>query len=557
MEPDQNGFKGALLLERGKWYVSRGLLVQSGVILRGEGDGADGTVIVFTSEQQDATGIQIGKGSGGTTEQTTTTLTGVLTRETESDLAEYRLTFDDGRFTTLNNPKFSVDYGTLDDYLGEWVEVTLPLMTTTQGNERWYSLKHDMPYEIRTISRLDLGPPAEPGLNFDAAPLMPETRIVDTYVPTGATQLTLQDASIFNIGDLVNVLKTTNEQWIEDLGVGERLRHIRGGREGAGKTPWQPTDYSHLRTITAIADNTITLDVMLPQSIVAKHGGGTVRKATATEDTHSGVESIRVVSNYDATQNSGSKNADYGNLRNGIGISAVDSWVRDCTILHVSYAAVRISESRFVTVRDCKSLQPVGPVRGGKRYTYAIGGGNNVLVYNCYAEDGRHDFVIGARMAGPFVFLRSTAVRGGQSEPHARWGVGTLYDNITMKDGGTLAAINRGDSGSGHGWAAANTVFWNSAAPRVVVFDTETVGENNFAFGYKGPALDAYDYGSLRYANTRAGYWGTPREGVYYGYALMGSGHIQSPSEPMEPDSLFEQQLIDRIGAGQAAAVLE
>jgi hypothetical protein len=557
MPAGEDGFKGALLLQNGTWYISRGLLVESGVVLRGEGDGENGTVIVFTSEQADATGIQIGSGAGGTTEQTRTTLTGILTRETETDLADYRLTFSDGRYTTLNNAKFDVDYTSLDEYLNQRVEVILPLMTTTQGNERWYSLKHDMPYEIREISRFEMGPPEEPGLNFDAAPPMPETRIADAYVPTGASKITVEDASLFQVGDLVDVLKTTNEQWIEDLGVGERLRHIRGGREGAGKTPWKPTDYSHLRTIAAIDGDTITLDVMMPQSIAEEHGGGTVRKAVATEDTRSGVESIRVISNYDETQDSNSRNADYANLRNGIGISAVNSWVRDCTVLHVSYAAVRIDDSRFVTVRDCKSLQPVGPVRGGFRYTYAIGGGNNVLVYNCYAEDGRHDFVLGARMAGPYVFLRSTAVRGGQSEPHARWGVGTLFDNITMKDGGSLAAINRGDSGSGHGWAAANTVFWNADAPKVVVFDPETDGEGNFAFGYKGPTRDTYDYGGLKYANTRAGYWGTPREGVYYGYPLMGSGHIESPGSPMEPDSLFEQQLIDRIGREQAEAVLD
>jgi hypothetical protein len=81
--------------------------------------------------------------------------------------------------------------------------------------------------------------------------------------------------------------------------------------------------------------------------------------------------------------------------------------------------------------------------------------------------------------------VKCTAVRGGQSEPHHRWSTGILYDNVTTKDG-TLAAINRGDSGSGHGWAAANTMFWNCDAKSIVVFDPETEGENNFAVGYRG-----------------------------------------------------------------------
>jgi hypothetical protein len=100
-------------------------------------------------------------------------------------------------------------------------------------------------------------------------------------------------------------------------------------------------------------------------------------------------------------------------------------------------------------------------------------------------------------------------------------------------------------------------VFWNCAADAIVVFDPETRGENNFAIGYTGPKRESYAVKAVSYANTRSGYWRTPREGVYYGYALMGNGYIESPDQPVEPASLFEQQLIDRIGAERASAVLE
>ena len=43
---------------------------------------------------------------------------------------------------------------------------------------------------------------------------------------------------------------------------------------------------------------------------------------------------------------------------------------------------------------------------------------------------------------------------------------------------------------------------------------------------------------------------------MFYGYALMGNGYIESPGSPVKPDSLFTQQLIDRIGRQKAAAVL-
>ena len=308
----------------------------------------------------------------------------------------------------------------------------------------------------------------------------------------------------------------------------------------------------------AIDGNTITLDIVLPQSIAEEHGGGFVRKVEPKAvDTQCGVESLRVVSNFDTTVRDRGKSSDFRNLRNGIAIDCTNGWVRACTVKHVWYAAVDMN-GQFCTVRETRSLEPVGPKRGGRRYTFNIGGdamGN--LVYGCFAEDGRHDYVIGARVRGPNAFVRSTALRGGQSEPHHRWGVGTLYDNIRMKDGGSLAAINRGDSGSGHGWAGANTVFWNCAADAIVVFDPETTGENNFAIGYTGPQKSDHNTGAVKYANTRSGYWRTPKEGVYYGYAIMGNGYIESPGQPVKPDSLFEQQLIDRIGKAKALAVLD
>ncbi|MBD2847449.1 carbohydrate-binding protein [Paenibacillus sp. IB182496] len=53
LAPDGNGFRGAVLLKRGVYEVSRSLhLHTDGVVLRGEGQGSDGTVLRFTSERQ-------------------------------------------------------------------------------------------------------------------------------------------------------------------------------------------------------------------------------------------------------------------------------------------------------------------------------------------------------------------------------------------------------------------------------------------------------------------------------------------------------------------------
>jgi hypothetical protein len=270
------------------------------------------------------------------------------------------------------------------------------------------------------------------------------------------------------------------------------------------------------------------------------------------------VENLRIVSNYDTTIKGGSKSTNYMNLENGITVKCRNGWVRNCTVLHVAMAAVSMS-GQFCTIRDCTSLEPVGPKTGGRRYTFYINGGAlGNLIYNCYGGDGgRHNFVAGARVMGPNAFVKCTALNGGQSEPHHRWSTGILYDNITLEEKGSLAAINRGDSGTGHGMAGGNVVFWNCNAENIVVFDPEPEGENNFAIGFTGEKKSNYSTGGVKYANDRSGYWGTPWEGVYYGYASMGNGYIESPGAPVDPKSLFEQQLTDRIGKEKAEAVLK
>ena len=387
------------------------------------------------------------------------------------------------------------------------------------------------------------------------------SRMLDDYVPTGVLSVRVANASQFKPGDFVEIKKTVNDQWIEGLGMGQRLRHIRGGAEGLNKKPWKASSYQFRlhRQIAAVQGDTITLDMPLIQSFDKKHGSGEVYKVDYSgAGSNGGVEHLRVVSNYDTTVRDTGKDAYFKNYRTAVSVqNFTDGWVRNIAGLHLSFATVQASSgSRQITIRDSKYLQPFGPNRGGNRYSFNAGRGTGILFYKNYSEDARHCFSGGSRTQGPFVFLDCTSVRGGQSEPHHRWGTAFLYDNVITNDG-KLAAINRGDSGSGHGWSAANTVFWNSSAKAIVVMDPETEGENNFSFGYTGGTPDPEAVkGSLGYANNRAGYWGTPQEGKFYGYAVVGSGHIENPDSPMPIQSLFRAQLAERIGEEQMKKIL-
>lgn len=433
-EPGLDGYKGAVLLKKGTYYLKGGLVMSSGVVLRGEGDGPDGSVLIFMNPQ--GTGISMGT-------------------------------------------------------------------------------------EVPTVE-LDIS-----------------TNISETYTPSGRMYVTVEDADAFEVGDFVHVRKTVNQDWINTIGMDNPGR---GGTRTRKSKPWVPKAYNmkHVREITGIEDNQLWFDAPLPQSIVEEHGGGYITKIDiAGTESLMGIEGLRIVSNYDKSVKSmvrGSEEYEAdeeNNLNVGIQMNCIQSWVRNCTILHTSRKAVGMTDSRYVTVRDCKSLSPISVIRGGRRYSFSNSDSSMSLVYNCFAEDGRHDFVTGSRDTGPIAFVNGrTQGANAASETHQRWASGVLFDNLIMKDGGGIAAANRKAAGSGQGWSGANVVIWNSVAPFIKVENPPTP-EQNFAIGCTAEA---------------------PPDAKFSG--LQGNGFIESPNSPVEPDSLFEQQLIERIGKERAELVL-
>jgi len=291
------------------------------------------------------------------------------------------------------------------------------------------------------------------------------------------------------------------------------------------------------RRIAGIEGNRVTLDVPLSQGIVAEHGGGEIVTNPKADDMPSliGVENLRVISNYDRKQkdilrgkSGGYESDEEENMKSGIHFDRVaNSWVRNCTVMHPSRNSFSNKFSHFITIRDCTSLDPISPVRGGRRYCFSNSDSSMALFYRNSAENGRHSYATGSRDPGPIAFVRCTG-NSGLSETHSRWASGVLYDNVD-KGNGNLGAFNRGRSGSGHGWAGVNTVMWNCKANSITVQNPPSP-EQNFAIGCIITGGDNK----------------VKRDGFAY-----------STGTPVEPESLFEAQLIDRIGREQAEAVLQ
>ena len=324
--------------------------------------------------------------------------------------------------------------------------------------------------------------------------------ITDSYVPVGAKSFSLNSTKTLKVGDRVAVHRPATKEWIELL--------------DCSKFGWIPEDYhiSFKRIITEIKDNRITLNAPIVQALDSKYGGGYVyHYNTERRVSEIGIEFIRLMSEFSKP----TADNPYGNPKKSgssekhgwdaikINRNTEHTWVRNVTGKYFGWSLVSVS-GKNATVQDCASLGHASKIEGGRRYPFMINGQLN-LMQRCVAIGGRHEFVNQARTPGPNVFVDCIGYRSHSScGPHHRYSMGDLYDNI--QSGKHMESYNRGKMGSGHGWAGAQTLFYNCMAP---------------AFRVKSPP-----------------------EGICW---VIGSGK-KGDTVRVKPESLYYQQVKDRLG---------
>lgn len=288
--------------------------------------------------------------------------------------------------------------------------------------------------------------------------------ITDKYVPVGAISFTVANASGFAVGDTVMVHRPSTQQWINDLGM------------NLLDNPWAPgsKDIDMDRTITHIDGNVITIDAPITQALELKYtdaaeGPNTIYKYTASGRlSNVGIEYIGGISQYDpAVTDPSDGPVDENHPWIFLNIDgAINSWARNLYAQHFAYAAVSVTNSKYVTVQDSEDLDPVSQITGGRRYSFNIDSSQDVLFRNCYTREGRHDFVEGSTVTGPNVFVDDRADNThADAGPHHRYSTAALWDNVKA---GQINIQDRGNSGTGHGHSGANQVVWNSAASFIV-----------------------------------------------------------------------------------------
>jgi len=248
-----------------------------------------------------------------------------------------------------------------------------------------------------------------------------------------------------------------------------------------GTRQWRPKEYDlrFERTVTKVEGNRIFIDNPIVMEMDSGYGGGEVYsysfKGRIAED---GVENIYFESEYD-----GDTDEDHGWV--AVQMNNIEnSWVRNITCRYFGYGCVELGPgAKQVTVEDSKCLDAKSIITGGRRYSFCNNGQLN-LFENLETTEGRHDFVTGARTLGPNVFYNCRARQEhADIGPHHRWSAGTLYDNINTD--GEINVQDRGNWGSGHGWAGVTQIVWNCSAKRAAVQNPWVSGKN-YCIGLQG-----------------------------------------------------------------------
>jgi len=299
-------------------------------------------------------------------------------------------------------------------------------------------------------------------------------KITDEYVAVGSFSFTVSSAAGFTKGDKIVVFRPGTEQWIKDL----KMDHIE---ERDGTKQWQAKEYDlqFERIVTKIEGNKIFVDNPIVMAMETKYGGGEVYKYSFEgRINHVGIENLYCESEFesDTAENHAWDAIAFNKIEN--------SWVRNVTAKYFGYSCVNLeSLAKNISVLNSNCFDHKSVITGSRRYSFNNTGQLNLFM-NCHATDGRHDYVTGARTNGPNVFYNCTAAKThADIGPHHRWSSGTLYDNIVTD--GEICIQDRGNWGSGHGWAGVTQVAWNCTVKRAAIQSPWANGKN-YCIGLKG-----------------------------------------------------------------------
>ena len=341
--------------------------------------------------------------------------------------------------------------------------------------------------------------------------------VADAYVPASALSLSVKSVKGLAAGDTVLIRWLRTEKWIHFMGMDTLVR--RDAQQTWIKAD-SPTSVE--RMIRAIDGQRLTLDVPLTDAIDAKyldgHPAEVVKTTQPTRLAKCGIESLQI----NAAPHKGT-------LVDGKNIAAAfdnceDCWLRD-VVMHEVLNNIQVNgQSRRITITGAHAFHG-STVEKGAGYPADIGiRGSQILVDRC-SSHGLGGFYVATLNATATlnVVLNCTFEGNGSIMPHMRWSTGLLIDSCRLPEG-RIDLINRGTSGSGHGWSIGWGIAWNCVAKNLQV--QIPPGALNLAIGCQGEP-----------------------------YKNFSPEAFLSHGKPVRPASLYLAQLRERLGEAAVKSI--
>ncbi|GJJ79018.1 hypothetical protein EMPS_11377 [Entomortierella parvispora] len=339
--------------------------------------------------------------------------------------------------------------------------------------------------------------------------ILEDTRvpIVTDFLPVGSYFISLDPAFVpeagLEVGDKVIVTRVGNKRWIQDIGMDDFDSDKKGVK------PWKPMKSQMYRTILSFNPQSgiAQMDAPLPISISGHYGGGWVTKYQDRKIRAIGVQFLDMVfpgnigrTTDEMLDEKGRGSQDYRFSYEVFANYAlrVDQ-AQHLYITHITSAFFHNfisvgTDVHHITMDSIVHSYPDDMLSGQSAFQLS---GQFTLIRNTLSQGSYHFYVDISQVMGPNVVHRSQATNIGKPHqpmpvdfapgeigPHSKFCAGMLFDQVVTD--GSIQIVDRGDMGSGQGFAGANSVVWNSRAREGILthrargFQNLVIGSEDF-----------------------------------------------------------------------------
>ena len=409
--------RGAVLLQAGIYRVQGALILQkSGVVLRGEGNGPDGTVLMAV----------------GQFKHDFIVLNGVLDPEFQGS-SEYLEWYGGSKVLSPNNPYIIQDEDTTplqDVYIPTGTtrlpvkdvrnfEVGGEIVIEREGTRAWVA-------QIGTnhIKRRPGDASRTMNWDFRQFELRYVRKILAIEKATPQPGAASEDGGLEQVMDMDGEERDARQKMVESQP--QAVIRSTASTNTTGKA--RPDLVIELEAVGGGDDEGdegpsggipgyLTIDIPTVMSMDPIFGPGTVYnfKRETPIPTDVGVENLALWSEYDPNN--------IEDERHGWFAVMIDNcehcWAADIKTRNFVSGIKAAPGSKHVTIQDCEVNDPISlRSEGGRRYMLMLQGQMG-LVKRCFSSDARHDFITGAKTCGPNVFVDSEGVRANNDAgPH-------------------------------------------------------------------------------------------------------------------------------------------